>query len=149
MDWLDGAAIILACLLIGNITAYNERAKEKQFRKLQEKQDDCAVTVMRNGIEVRLHAVDIMVGDVVLLDLGDKVPADGIYIKGSDMHVDESSLTGEPDPVEKCPDSPFLFSGCTVSVFFVWEIARTFHFCMYVCVCICIYVHTRTHARRS
>ena len=51
-SWLDGAAIIIACLIVGNITAWNEMAKEKQFRALQAQQDDCDVTVKRNGIEV-------------------------------------------------------------------------------------------------
>lgn len=52
MEWLDGAAIIFACLLIGFITASNETSKEEQFRVLQDKQQDSAVTVCRNGIEV-------------------------------------------------------------------------------------------------
>lgn len=73
LDWLDGAAIIVACLLIGNITAYNESAKEKQFRILQDKQQDSAVTVKRNGIEMRIQSVDVMVGEIVILDLGAKV----------------------------------------------------------------------------
>ena len=45
--WMDGACIIMACLLVGVITAWNEQAKEKQFRGLQKMQDDCAVTVKR------------------------------------------------------------------------------------------------------
>ena len=114
MEWLDGAAIIFACLLIGFITASNETSKERQFRVLQDKQQDSAVTVRRNGIEVRIQSVDVMVGDVVLLDLGSKVPADGIFINGNETRVDESSLTGEADAVSKSKDKPFMCSGCTV-----------------------------------
>jgi len=115
LDWLDGAAIIAACLLIGVITASNESSKEKQFRVLQDKQQDSAVTVRRNGIEVRIQSVDVMVGDVVLLDLGSKVPADGLLVHGNDLKVDESSLTGEADSVSKTIEhDPFVLSGCTV-----------------------------------
>lgn len=108
MDWLDGAAIIFACLLIGVITASNETSKEKQFRVLQDKQQDSAVTVRRNGIEVRVQSVDVMVGDIAMLDLGSKVPADGIFISGTDTRIDESSLTGEADAVR----SPAKLSMC-------------------------------------
>lgn len=50
----------MACLLVGVITAWNEQAKERQFRGLQKQQDDCAVTVKRNGEIVRCQAEDVM-----------------------------------------------------------------------------------------
>lgn len=59
--WMDGACIIMACVLVGVITAWNEQAKERQFRGLQRVQDDRAVTVKRNGEIVRCQAEDIMV----------------------------------------------------------------------------------------
>eukprot|EP00960_Hanusia_phi_P051053 760575-Hanusia_phi.AAC.4 len=114
-SWLDGAAIIIACMIVGNITAWNEMAKEKQFRALQAQQDDCDVTVKRNGIEVRLSAEQLMVGDLVFLEAGAKVPADGVFVKGNDCKVDESAMTGESDEVAKNEDRPFLLSGTTVT----------------------------------
>jgi len=114
-SWLDGAAIIIACLIVGNITAWNEMAKEKQFRALQAQQDDCDVTVKRNGIEVRLSAEQLMVGDLVFLEAGAKVPADGVFVKGNDCKVDESSMTGESDEVAKNEDHPFILSGTIVT----------------------------------
>jgi Ca2+ transporting ATPase len=115
MGWLDGAAILGACLLIGNITAWNEMSKEKQFRGLQAQQDDCAVVVRRNGMEVRVSAENIMVGDLVSLDTGAKVPADGILIKGNACRMDESAMTGESDTIPKSEEHPFIVSGSTVT----------------------------------
>jgi len=56
-----------------------------------------------------------MVGDLVLLETGARVPADGIYLKGNDLRVDESTMTGESHDVYKCEDKPFLCSGTTVT----------------------------------
>jgi magnesium-transporting ATPase (P-type) len=59
--WMDGACIMMACFLVGVITAWNEQAKEKQFRGLQKQQDDYAVTVKRNDEIVRSTAVSICI----------------------------------------------------------------------------------------
>jgi magnesium-transporting ATPase (P-type) len=113
--WMDGACIILACLLVGVITAWNEQAKEAQFRGLQKHLDDCAVTVKRNGEIVRCQAEDVMVGDLVMLETGARVPADGLFLKGSELRCDESALTGEPMEVAKDDDHPFISSGAMVT----------------------------------
>jgi len=113
--WMDGACIIFACVLVGVITAWNEQAKERQFRGLQKMQDDCAVTLKRNGELVRCQAEDIMVGDVVALEVGARVPADGIFMKGSELRMDESAMTGEACEVPKNEDTPFIMSGTTVT----------------------------------
>jgi len=114
--WLDGACIIMACLLVGVITAWNEQAKELQFRGLQKQQDECAlVTVKRNGEIVSCQAEEIMVGDLVQLDTGARVPADGLFLKGNELKLDESSMTGETEEVTKSEDFPYLCSGTTVT----------------------------------
>lgn len=58
---------------------------------------------------------DIVVGDVVILESGDKIPADGLVIAADDLKVDESSMTGEPDMVKKDLKHPWLLAGCEVN----------------------------------
>ena len=57
---------------------------------------------------------DINVGDVVVLDTGDQVPADGLYISGHSVKIDESTMTGESIPVGKSAQKPWMLSGCQV-----------------------------------
>jgi len=105
-------SLFLSCL---SHTHVDEQAKELQFRGLQKQQDDCAVTVKRNGEVVRCQAEDIMVGDMVLLETGARVPADGLYLKGNELRIDESSMTGETEEVAKSEERPYLCSGTTVT----------------------------------
>ena len=67
--------MLLACLIVGTITAINNYKKELQFRSLQEKQDDAHVTLWRNGEVVQAPVNEVCVGDVVQLDTGAKIPA--------------------------------------------------------------------------
>ncbi|KAJ7940981.1 Calcium-transporting ATPase [Quillaja saponaria] len=57
---------------------------------------------------------DLVVGDIVHLSIGDQVPADGIYISGYSLLIDESSLSGESEPVNVYEEKPFLLSGTKV-----------------------------------
>eukprot|EP00291_Cryptomonas_curvata_P007377 CAMPEP_0172195970 /NCGR_PEP_ID=MMETSP1050-20130122/26527_1 /TAXON_ID=233186 /ORGANISM="Cryptomonas curvata, Strain CCAP979/52" /LENGTH=714 /DNA_ID=CAMNT_0012872139 /DNA_START=41 /DNA_END=2181 /DNA_ORIENTATION=+ len=115
IEWVEGLAVLMACLIVGSITALNNYKKELQFRALQSKQDDSRVTVWRSGSIAQVPVNEICVGDVVQLDTGAKIPADGVLIKCSDLKVDESSLTGEAVPVNKnCEEKPFMLSGCAV-----------------------------------
>jgi len=115
LEWAEGLAVFLACLIVGTITALNNYKKELQFRALQAKQDDSLTTVWRAGNACQVSINDICVGDVVQLDTGSKIPADGIIIKSTDLKVDESSLTGESVPVSKnAEEKMFMLSGCAV-----------------------------------
>ncbi|MBD3350676.1 MAG: HAD-IC family P-type ATPase, partial [Candidatus Lokiarchaeota archaeon] len=73
---------------------------EKQLKALQQL-SAAKATVIRNGKEVELPTQEIVLGDIVKLNLGDKVPADCRIINGVNLTVDESSLTGESEPVKK------------------------------------------------
>ena len=66
---------MMACLIVGSITAINNYKKELQFRKLQQKQDDSYVTLWRNGEVLQASVEEVCVGDVVQLDTGAKIPA--------------------------------------------------------------------------
>ena len=67
--------MFLACILVGTITALNNYKKELQFRALQSKQDDSLATVWRGGSAMQVSTNDLVVGDVIQLDPGSKIPA--------------------------------------------------------------------------
>lgn len=72
--------------------------------------------VIRDGKMMRLSTSDIVVGDVVMIHIGDVIPANGLLIKGFFVEVDESAMTGEYHAIKKSPhDDPFLFSGTHVT----------------------------------
>ncbi|KAJ5367251.1 ATPase P-type K/Mg/Cd/Cu/Zn/Na/Ca/Na/H-transporter [Penicillium brevicompactum] len=99
---LTGAAIIsLALGLYQTFGAANDYQKEFKFRKLNKKQQDRNVWVLRSGRTHEVPISDIVVGDVVHINPGDIVPADGILISGHQVKLDESAATGESDPVDK------------------------------------------------
>ena len=73
---------------------------------------------MRAGEILEMSTRQLLVGDVVLLEAGDKIPADGVLTQGDDVSVNESSLTGEAEDVRKSTekgDDVFLLSGCTLT----------------------------------
>ncbi len=85
-------AIVLATL-VGFLVEVNAN---KKFRLLNQTDDQVNVKVVRDGHVTQVPRCDIVVGDIVLLDTGEKVPADGIIIESINLRVDESSFTGEP-----------------------------------------------------
>jgi len=114
--WIDGFAILVAVAVVSLVTAVNDWQKEKQFRALQGKIDkEQMIDVIRNGVTKKLEITEVVVGDVCQLKYGDLIPADGILLQGSDLKVDESSLTGESDHVKKnLEKDPALYSGTHV-----------------------------------
>ncbi|KAM2636479.1 hypothetical protein EV1_021105 [Malus domestica] len=73
------------------------------------------VEVFRDKQRQEISIFDIVVGDVVVLNMGDQIPADGLFLDGYSLQVDESSMTGESDHVEvDSTKNPFLFSGAKV-----------------------------------
>jgi P-type Ca2+ transporter type 2C len=80
--------------------------------------DDVNVSVLRNGVTNHVSVKELVVGDIVQLNAGDKIPADGVMILGSDVICDESALTGESEGRHKEhweAGDPFLLSGSTLS----------------------------------
>lgn len=101
VEWVEGVAILVAIVVITLAGAANDYQKEYKFRKLNKKQQDRNVWVLRSA---RVHDVpisEVVVGDIVHISPGDIVPADGVLIRGHQVKCDESSATGESDPVDK------------------------------------------------
>ena len=109
-------AIVVAVLLVMVVTAINDWKKEKQFRGLQEViEDSKTYSVMKSGEVVEVSERSLVVGDIMILKYGDKIPADGILLRSSELLVDESSMTGENDLVKKSVEKdPLVLSSTNV-----------------------------------
>lgn len=94
-EYAETIGIFFAIFLATGIGFYFEYDANKKFDLLNEVNEETPVTVMRNG---KIHEVpkkDIVVGDVVILNTGEEIPADGILLEAVSLQVNESSLTGE------------------------------------------------------
>ncbi|EXJ70218.1 Ca2+-transporting ATPase [Cladophialophora psammophila CBS 110553] len=103
VDWVEGVAICVAIIIVVTVGAANDWQKERQFVKLNKRKDDREVKIIRSGKSIQISVHDITVGDVLHLEPGDAVPADGIFIAGHGVKCDESSATGESDQMKKTP----------------------------------------------
>jgi P-type Ca2+ transporter type 2C len=113
--WIEGTTIFLACLIVAFVTATNDYEKDKQFRALKGESDDILIKVLRDGQQRSVSTFDINVGDIIILEAGDKIPGDLVFIKGENCKANESSLTGEPDDkVKSETKDPFFLSGCNL-----------------------------------
>ncbi|EOD46746.1 putative p-type calcium atpase protein [Neofusicoccum parvum UCRNP2] len=131
VEWVEGVAIMVAIAIVVVVGAVNDWQKERQFVKLNKKKSDRLVKVIRSGKTREISVYDVLVGDIMLLEPGDMVPVDGIFIEGHNIKCDESSATGESDLLKKTPADdaykameaghslnkvdPFILSGAKVS----------------------------------
>lgn len=103
VEWVEGVAIIIAILIVVVVGALNDYQKERQFVKLNKKKEERFVKVIRSGKAQEISVYDVLVGDLMLLEPGDLIPVDGIFIDGHNLTCDESSATGESDLLRKAP----------------------------------------------
>lgn len=102
-DWFETLGILIAILVASLISSISEYGSEEAFNKLQEESAKTNCKVKRNGKIEEIPIDEVVVKDIILLQTGDKVPADGIIIEG-EVLVDESTLNGETKEKEKTPD---------------------------------------------
>lgn len=100
-DFTECYGILTAIILCVSITLIMEGSSQKAFDTLNKLYDNISVNVIRNGKVTVISQQNVVVGDVVLLESGDKVIADGRLVESNDLSVDESALTGESYPSEK------------------------------------------------
>jgi len=111
--FFEPVGIFMAILLATGLGFYFEMKADKEFELLNQVNDDEPVEVIRDGFATRVVKKDIVVGDVVILNTGNEVPADGELLEAVTLSIDESSLTGEPvcrktvDPGDFDPDATF------------------------------------------
>ncbi|KAF4441176.1 Ca2+-transporting ATPase [Fusarium austroafricanum] len=108
VEWVEGVAIIVAITIVVVVGAANDWQKERQFQKLNQKKEDRIVKVTRSGKPQNISIHDVLVGDVMLLEPGDVIPVDGVFIEGHNLSCDESSATGESDLIKKVPAEQVL-----------------------------------------
>ena len=97
-DWtvfFEPIGIIVALVLATSIAYFLEKKNEKTFQSLNQTNDEVPVKVYRNGHMCEVPRMDIVVGDIVRLDTGEEIPADGELLESQNLIVNESSLTGE------------------------------------------------------
>lgn len=99
-DWLD-AGVIFAVVLINAIVGYIQEAKAEHAMEALAESIVTEATVIRDGKQQQRPADQLVPGDLVRLEAGDKVPADLRLIEAKNLHIDESALTGESVPVDK------------------------------------------------
>ena len=106
-DFVETLGIIFAIILATTVGFYFERDAARKFDVLTQLGEEQPVKVVRDGKVVEIPRREVVVGDVVIVETGDEVPADGRIFESTDLQVDESSLTGEPmTNKESLPLSP-------------------------------------------
>ncbi|CAG0906197.1 unnamed protein product, partial [Darwinula stevensoni] len=99
-DYVD-TSVIFAVILINAIIGFIQEGKAEKALEAVRSMLASHAKVLRNGAQLQINAVDLVVGDIVLLESGDKVPADLRLLRVKNLHVMEAALTGESVPVEK------------------------------------------------
>ena len=95
-NFMETIGIFVAVFLATTVGFYFERDAAKKFNLLTALSEEQPVKVRRNGKVMEIPRHDVVVGDVVLVEVGDEVPADGELIVCNDLQINESALTGEP-----------------------------------------------------
>ena len=94
--FFEPIGIFVAILLATGLAFYFELQADKEFTILNQVNDDEPVEVIRNSNTTQIPRKDIVVGDIVILNTGEEVPADSELLEATSLHMDESTLTGEP-----------------------------------------------------
>ncbi|CCH45717.1 putative membrane protein [Wickerhamomyces ciferrii] len=102
IEWVEGVAIFIAVVIVVLVGAANDYQKELQFAKLNRKKDDREIIVVRGNDDQLISIHDLLVGDIIVLQTGDIIPADAVMTEGS-CECDESALTGESHSIIKFP----------------------------------------------
>lgn len=95
-DFTESVGIICAIILATCVGFWFEWDAQRRFRRLNQVNDDIPVKVMRGGSMCEIPRRDVVVGDVVHIESGETVPADGELVEAVSLKINESTLTGEP-----------------------------------------------------
>ena len=111
-DFTESVGIICAIILATCVGFWFEWDAQRRFRRLNQVNDDIPVKVMRGGSMCEIPRRDVVVGDVVHIESGETVPADGELVEAVSLKINESTLTGEPE-VDKTVDEAFFDADAT------------------------------------
>lgn len=101
-DWVETIGIFAAIILATFVSTWSEYSNENAFQKLQEEASRIRCKVWRDGEPTEISIDDIVVGDAVIIESGDKIPVDGILLDGA-LKLDQAALNGESEEAEKIP----------------------------------------------
>lgn len=104
INWAENAGIIIAVMISVFVSALSERGSEKAFIRLREREEKRNVRVLRNSTVILVPTEELVVGDVIFLSSGTKIPADAV-LKDGHVLVDQSAINGESEPSEKSPQN--------------------------------------------
>lgn len=111
-NYFETIGIAISILIASLVSTISEYGSEAAFRKLEEESSHIKVKAFRNNQQVQINIEEVVVKDLIILNAGDKVPADGTIIKGT-LSTDESTINGETKSKEKAEKSK-LFRGTTI-----------------------------------
>jgi magnesium-transporting ATPase (P-type) len=113
-EWAETAGIAAAVLLAVLISTLSESGAQSAFRRLKEEAERLKCRVVRSGITSEIPADEIVVGDCILLQAGDRIPADGVLIQGK-LDIDQSAINGESKEARKAAGDTCLSAAVTVA----------------------------------
>lgn len=105
--FFEPVGIFVAIFLATGLSFWFEMKANKEFAILNQVNDEEPVQVWRNGAVTQIPRKDVVVGDIVVVNTGDEIPADGRLLEAASMSVDESTLTGEPSCMKTTDESHF------------------------------------------
>ncbi|KAG4131608.1 hypothetical protein ERO13_D09G223200v2 [Gossypium hirsutum] len=115
-SWYEVGSNFAAVFLPIVVSAISNYMQNRQFEELSRANNNILVDVVRGGQRQQLPMFDVVVGDIVCLKMGDQVPADGLFLDGHSLQVDESSMTGATEHAEvNSSQNPFLLSWTKVA----------------------------------
>jgi Ca2+-transporting ATPase len=103
---VEGLAVMVAVILATGVAFLSEYRSDREFELLNAQKESLRAKVTRGGEFHTVPLEEVVVGDLVSLEMGDEVPADGRPVRCADLYVDQSLMTGEPEPVHKRPAPP-------------------------------------------
>ncbi|XP_074322157.1 calcium-transporting ATPase 12, plasma membrane-type-like [Apium graveolens] len=113
--WYQGGSIVVAMFLVITVSTLSNFKQSRQLDRLSQMSNNIQVKVVRNRKHQQISIFDVVVGDIILLSIGDQVPADGLFVSGHSLQIDVSNMTGESDHVDINRKTPYLLSGAKVA----------------------------------
>ena len=103
-EWYEPVCVLVAILLANGVASVSEHSQEGKASLLKAEEESKEMTkILRNGELHEMHVSEVVAGDIIYLQAGDKLPADGEIVEGEIM-VDQAALNGETEEARKCPD---------------------------------------------
>src|SRR5205807_744198 len=97
----EGLAVMVAVVLATGVAFASEYKSDREFEVLNARKESLRVKLLRGGAVEQVPLEEVVVGDLVILEMGDEVPADGRLVKAKELMIDQSLMTGESEPVHK------------------------------------------------